>query len=148
MWITPAPESLKSCLTGKEYTLVQSAAKAEDQDDPLPEIAQRVVRLVRAKVSAGGFKLAAGQTIPDECEDAFLAIFRFNALTRFPSLKSLLDDARKDAKSDALKLLDAVANGKFAIEEPEEATEEIIGRVGPQFTARRRVLSREQQDGL
>lgn len=147
MWITPNPENLNTVLTGKEYDLVQTAAKADGQADPLPAIVQRVVRMIRGKVAAGGNKLADGQTIPDELEDAFLAIYRFNALTRFPNLKSLLDDARRDAKKDALALLDSVAAGKFQIEAPEEVTAEIIGPPGPKFKARDRVLSREQQNG-
>lgn len=147
MWITPNPESLKTVLTGKEYDLVQNAAKADGQSDPLPEIVQRIVRLIRGKVAAGGNKIADGQTIPDELEDAFLAIYRFNALTRFPNLKGLLDDARKEAKKDALALLDSVSAGKMQIEAPEEVTAEVIGQPGPTWSARTRVLSREQQNG-
>lgn len=145
MWITPNVDSLKTVLSDKEFDLVQAAALAAGQSDPLPQILARIIRTVRAKVSGAGNKLGDGQTIPDELEDATLAIFRYNALTRFPNLKSLLDQNRVDANAAAIRELNNLKG--MAIEAPEEVTTEKVGPPGPKFKARERVLSREHQNG-
>lgn len=145
MWITPDVNSLKTVLSAKEFDLVKTAALADGQADPLPSILARVVRTVRAKVRGAGHNLGDGQTIPDELEDATLAIFRYNALTRFPNLKSLLDQNRVDANAAAIRELNNLK--EMAIEAPEEKTVEVVGRPGPRFKARERVLSREHQNG-
>lgn len=148
MWVTLQIDSLKTALTGGEYTALAAAALAEGQANPLPAIIRRAVQLVRGKVAAGGHTLEEGETIPQELEDAALCIVRFNALTRFPNLRALLDANRVAAKDDALKLLREVASGTMKIEAAETPTEQVVSAPGPNFTATTPTRTRANQSGL
>lgn len=63
-------------------------------------------------------------------------------------MASLLTEVRKKENDAAIELLERVADGKFAIEEPVTESEESIGAPSPRITGRARTHTRADQDGL
>jgi phage gp36-like protein len=93
-------------------------------------------------------KLGEGVTIPAELETAACAIARYRALNRLP-VKSLLTETRIGEYKDALALLRDVAAGKFAIEQPATASDQVIA--GPSVevvSSTTRRATREKLSGL
>lgn len=146
-WQTITTDLVKTRLAGPEVSALQTAALASGQTDPLPEIVTQVVDEVRGYVSAGGYTLGTGATVPSKLLSATLAIIRYRLSTRLP-VKSLITEDRKNENDAAIRLLERVADGKFAVEEPETASTEQAGGASPSVTERTRYFSRECQDGV
>jgi len=132
-----------------EIDAARTIALADGQADPLAEVVSRVVKEVRGYV--GGYttnSLAEGDTIPEECEDAALALIRWRLCSRLP-VASLLTDARRAEKDEALTFLRDVSAGRIAIVQPASpASEQAGGSIRPSICARSRRFSRRQQDGI
>ena len=146
-WQTLSSENVKTRLTGPELSALQSAALASGQADPLPEIITAVIDEVRGYISAGGHALETGITVPSKLVSASLAIIRYRLATRLP-VKSLLDENRVREYQDAQKLLERVADGRFAIEEPVTETTEVQGAPKPSFADKTLSYDRTSEDGL
>ena len=145
-WIEVTLDHLKGKLTGPEVSALQTAALAEGQQDPIPEETERVVREVRGYVAACKQNvIAPGITIPEELLDATLAILVVRINTRLPS-KVLLTEERMDAKNDALRLMNMVAQCNFGLAQPEEASDEQFIITTPSFVGRERKY--RDQDGI
>lgn len=116
MWITLDSDDVKNRLSGAEYAGVTSAALASGQTAAgvVAEQIAGVINYVRGFIPPGTAR-GDGETIPDELADAALAMIVYRILTRLPSLKMLLDDARKSANDAAEKLMRDVAAGRFRI---------------------------------
>lgn len=146
-WQTLSVDNVKTRLTGPELSALQSAALASGQEDPLPEIITTVVDEVRGYISAGGHTLETGTTVPSKLVSASLAIIRYRLATRLP-VKSLLDENRIREYQDAVKLLERVADGRFAIEEPVTATSEVQGGSSPSMSSKTRIFTNSDEDGI
>lgn len=146
-WLTISVDDVKTRLTGAELSAVQSAALAEGQTDPLPEIVGQVVDEMRGYMAAGGVTLGESGTIPKKLLGASLAIIRYRLATRLP-VKSLLTEQRVAENRDALALLDRVASGRFLVEEPETEDTEVTGSPAPSINPKTRGYSRDDQDGI
>ena len=148
-WNTLTEAKFLQHCTGAEVTAIKSAALASAQTEPLTATLAKVVQEVRGYVAANRQNaLGEGVTIPDELEAAACAIVRYRALNRLP-VKSLLTETRQGEYKDALSLLRDVAAGKFAIEQPETASDQVIG--GPSVevvTETTRRATREKLSGL
>lgn len=148
MWITITESDIERRLTGGEFTAVREAALSDGQPDPLPEEIASAVRRVRGSVAACS-KNSVGPdgTIPDELEDAFLAILRYKLLTRFPEIGLISQDRRQEYE-DALALLKDCARCDFAVEQPAEPEpEKTTSSLPPAISAPGRRFTRRQQDG-
>ena len=146
-WIPITEAMVRTRLAGAELNALQNAALGDNQTDPLPEIVAQVVDEVRGYVAAGGVTLGAGSTIPSKLQSATLAIIRYRLATRLP-VKSFLTEDRKTENADALRLLNRVADGKYAVEEPTDPDAESIGAPSPRFSPKTRVYDRQSQDGI
>jgi len=94
--------------------------------------------------------LAEGETVPEECEDSALALIRFRLCSRLP-VSSLLTDARKSEKDEALTFLRDVAAGRIALVQPTSpaaSDEQANATISPTIRAGRRRFSRRDQDGI
>lgn len=151
MWIPITTAAVQSRLADAEISAARSVALADGQADPLDEIVSRVVREVRGYVAGNRDNvLAEGDTIPEECEDSALALIRFRLCSRLP-VPSLITDARKAEKDEALTFLRDVAAGRIAVVQPISpavADEQAGGTITPTLCAPRRRFSRRQQDGI
>jgi phage gp36-like protein len=145
-WTTITTDLVKTRLAGAEVTSLQTAALASGQTDPLPEIVTQVVDEVRGYVAAGGYTLGAAATIPSKLISATLAITRFRLATRLPRFP--FDDNRRREYEDAIRLLNRVADGKFAVEEPTTTDTETLGAPSPAMTAKTLTMDRTSQDGI
>ena len=126
-WIALSSTDIETALTGQELTAYREAALANGQGDPLPELLDRAVRLVRGYVAAcDDNHLGAGNTIPDELEGATVALVAHGLDGRLPLPSSLTErlDRRYD---DAMRQLRDVAACKFALAQPAIPTTEVIG---------------------
>lgn len=124
MWITLTSSKVAERFAAAEFTAVKSASLQSGQTaaEMITEVIERVTNEVRGYVAACSRNLLGeAGTIPDELEDAALALFVYRFLTRLPNLKSLLDDRRVKAYEDAVALLKNVAVCKFAIVPPTTA---------------------------
>lgn len=147
MWTEITEDLVKTRLAGAEVTALQTAALAAGQTDPLPEIVTQVVDEVRGYIAAGGFGLEEGAKVPSKLVSATLAVIRYRLATRLPA-RSLLTEERKAENDAAIRLLERVADGKFAVEEPAAASSETIGGASPSMTAKTRVFTRTDEDGI
>ena len=117
-WSAITATEVKTRLTGAELTALQTVALASGQTDPLVEIIEQVVDEVRGYISANTSNtLGASGTVPSKLISAALAIIRYRLCTRLP-VKSLLTEDRVKENKAAIRLLEQVAAGKFAIEDP------------------------------
>lgn len=152
-WTTLTVETLKTRNAGAEITALQESALADGQSDPVPEIIAMVIDEVRGYIATAEIPLGAASTIPSKLVLAAINRIRFEAATRLPG-GSLLDDDRRAANTAAVKLLERVADGKYAVEEPEtEDTETIAAGVTPSYTTTnppqgQRNFDRADQDGI
>jgi phage gp36-like protein len=148
-WNTLTEAKFLEHLTGAEVTAIKTAALATAQTEPLTAMLAKVVQEVRGYIAAHEQNvLGEGVTIPDELESAALAIARYRALNRLP-IRSLLTETRITEYKDALRLLEHVAAGKFAIEQPATPSEQIVSGPGVEVvTSTTRKATREKLSGL
>lgn len=148
-WITLSTDDLDRSLSGPEKAALRTVA-VEGSADPLETIIAEVIAEVRGYVAANGANtLGSGATIPDKLKSAALARIRFEAFSRLPVGRNLLTEDRVNANRDAVRLLERCADGKFAIDEPTEASTESISGASPRFGDGRNVeWTRTNQDGL
>jgi hypothetical protein len=124
-WLTITVDTLKTRNAGAEVTALQESALGDGQTDPVVEIIQMVTDEVRGYIATANIPLGAGATIPSKLLLAAINRIRFEAATRLPG-GSMLDDDRRSANDAAVRLLERVADGKFAVEEPTTEDDEDI----------------------
>ncbi|MBI5770829.1 MAG: DUF1320 family protein [Verrucomicrobia bacterium] len=149
-WSTLTEAKFLQHCTGAETTAIKTAALATGQGEPLTDTLAKVVQEVRGYVAAySANQLGDGATIPGELETAACAIARYRALNRLP-IKSLLTETRIQEYKDALTLLRDVAAGKFALEQPATASDQVIasGSAAEVVTSTTRRATREKLAGL
>lgn len=145
-WTSLTSATVKPRLSATELSALQSSGLPDGVTDALADLVTQVVDEVRGYVQAGGFNLGAAGTLPSRLVSAATAIIRFRLGTRFP-LKMLDTEARQREYDDAIKLLDRVAAGKFAVEEPTTGDTESSGGPGPSLTDKTLTFNRDNQDG-
>jgi len=148
-WTLITAENLLGKFTGGEDDAARSAALAIGQADPVPGIIEDVVREVRSAVATcAKNKLGPAGMIPDELRGAALNRIRFECATRVPG-GALLDEDRRTANQNAIRMIERAADCKMTIEQPDEVSPEIIaGPAAKLVTSTRRVASRSKLKGL
>ena len=147
-WNTITTDDIKSRLAGAELNALQTAALADGQTDPTPEIVNQVIDEVRGYIAAAGVTLGTEGTIPSKLKVATLNLIRYRLCSRLP-VASLLTEARIKEYDDAVRLLEQVAAKKFAVEEPTVAAPEQAGASSPRFNdSKVLVYSPENQEGI
>lgn len=118
-WQTLTASDVKASLSGPELTAFSAAALASGQKDPLPGIISQTVEEVRGYIAANAsHALEAGETIPKKLVRAAAVLCRYRLITRLPLNSDALLEQRRREYEDALRLLEQVAAGRYAIEEP------------------------------
>ncbi len=148
-WITLTDEMVRSRLSGLEIEHLEDIRGA-GATDPVPDIIADVVQEVRGHVATSGAALDSGATIPAKLKNAALVLIRNRVITQLPDL-GLLDDARRDEGRGAERLLERVADGKFAVDLPDTPiTDEASGGDGGIEVVRSETprFSRTSMDGL
>jgi hypothetical protein len=132
-----------------ELSLVKEVllADGQDADDILDDELAATVKYVRGYCPTST-ALGDGLTIPDELEDAALALVRAKVFTRVEALKRFLTEPRMKEVERAETTLLRWSNGAFKVVPP--TTQAAQQASGPSVTyiARDRVASRTHTDGL
>jgi len=141
MWIAITEAALQTGITGPELDAARSAALAEEQADPVPEVIQQVTRQVRGYVAnCDRNTMGEGETIPDECLGAAVSLVVQGLCKRLPG-KVVFTEERATAAADAVNFLRDVASCRFRIAQPEVQSTEKLAAPGPRITPRKRRLS-------
>ena len=145
-WIQIKENDVKTRLAGAEFSAYSTVARSQGQANPLPEIIDQVVDEVRGYIAANkSNRLGAGNTIPQKLLRATLSIIRYQLITRLPVE---INEQRTKEYVNAVALMEQVATGKYAIEEPVEVDAEKIPVPAPYVSAPRRKFRIRDQDGL
>lgn len=148
-WIELDPDKL--ILTPDERETIADTAAAASVDDPTAGIVASLTNAIRGRCRAAGIALETGATIPEEIEDAALAILRFRLLTYFPEVAArLLDEHRKQEYTDAMKTLTALAKGEIGVESAADPVTETATGGGQKVSlqTRQRRMDRTSSEGL
>lgn len=136
MWKAITETEVRTRLTGPEMTALKSAALAEGQTDPLPEIISQVTGEVRGYIAAcPSNRLGPAGTLPPQLEGAALSLIRYRLATRLPTDR-LLTDARKRDQEQAVQLCRDVAACRFMVERPPETGPEVVPGFRPRIRPR------------
>ena len=116
-WITLTESNLATYQAGKLVDAMKTKARAEGQENPLPDAVRIVVAKIRGAIKAGGYSCDADAgKIPAELERDALALI---VAVAKPRLTLELKDDEKTANLKALELLDKIAAGDFDISIPD-----------------------------
>lgn len=103
-----------------ERTKLQSAAGG---DDGLQDILDAAIAEWRALIEAAGTTLDTDATkVPPSCRRHIIAQARWQVLIKFPSLRQMQTEERKDAAKTAEEILEAIASGDRPVEPATTAT--------------------------
>lgn len=149
-WRRITETDLLTRISGAELSAFRAAALAVGQADPIDDVLLQVTDLVRGYIAANRANtLGAAGTVPDKLISTAVDIAVMDVQKRAAGVVIDPEGARADACKDALRRLEKVADGKFAIEEPEEeSTETIAGTPAPLFSGRIRQYGRTYEDGI
>lgn len=101
-----------------ERAKLQAAAGG---DDGLTQILSAAIAEWRGIIQAAGNELDADTTlIPPSCRRHIISQVRWQVLVKFPSLKQLQTEERKDAADKAEEFLQRIAEGDQPIESPDD----------------------------
>lgn len=102
--------------------------RAAGGGDDIASIITFAIAEWRGLMSAAGNALDAdASTIPPNCRRHIIAQCRWQLLIKFPALKALQTDPRKEAAKRAEDILDMIAKGTFPIEPPTEEDASLTG---------------------
>ncbi|GAB4180101.1 MAG: hypothetical protein Fur0032_20950 [Terrimicrobiaceae bacterium] len=153
-WITITEEHIKTRLAGPELVAFKSAALAEGQTgaDVLADVTSQVVDRVRgycAQAVKGGYlkEMGAAGTVPSRLVNVTANIIRYELATRLPGMRKLIDELRQKQQDRDVQLLEQVASGKFAAEDP-EGEETAVSVPSPTISGRTKQYGRDSQDGI
>ena len=138
-WVTLSTTDVLAAFSAPEKAAYDAAAAADNMAAIVADVAEEVRGYVGVKAS-----LPTGSTIPARLVSTAVAVARYRFLASLPSQR-LITDARQREYNDALRRLQSVASGTFAID---DATTGETQTVSPRFTDRTRYFSRGDYDGI
>lgn len=145
-WREITQADIEGVLSAPELAAYQAAAVADDQD-PMADAVSKVVQQCRGYIADHpSNQLAEGETLPERAILPALHIIRVEILTR---LDMEVSDDRRDARREAIRFFERVADGRVSIEAPEGAVE--AGGSAPRvesLNTRTRIATREKLSGL
>jgi hypothetical protein len=146
MWREITEDDIFGVLSEPEAAAYQTAAIATGQD-VLADATGTVVNQCRGYIADHpGNALAEGLTLPDRVILSALHILRVELLTR---LDMEVSKDRADAKRDAIRFFERVADGRVGIEQPDGATDDSSPSPSVEtLNSRERVATRETLSGL
>jgi phage gp36-like protein len=144
-WITLSQADVLASINNSELTAAISAALASGQDNPLDTLLPDVTAEVRGYVRRRN-TLGPTGTLPQELKNAAVDIIIYRAANRLRK-KAIAEDKKPD-NDQALKKLEAVAEGNLAVSAPDNPTTEITSAPGPHFEETHRQFGWEQERGI
>jgi len=149
-WIPVTEALLLTAISGDELTGLREAALGDGQADPVAPTIARIVDRVRGDIATSGKYLVPADTslIPDRLLDAALALIVMRFMSR--PAAAVIDDAagtRAKAAAAAERLLERVAQGNFAIQDPDSGAEP-SGSAISTVSSNTRHFTRDKMRGL
>lgn len=142
-WITPTSDDVIKSFTDRERDAIEDVKG----DTTLDDILGYVVEEIRGYCLTIGPVGAAG-TIPPQLKQVAVTRARHELMVSVPD-RGMMTEARAQANKDALRILENVAAGKFAIEAPATTGSETGNSPTlPATTARTRDFERSDMDGV
>jgi len=147
-WAELTEANLLTRISGTELDSFRASVLADGQVDPVASTMVNACNLARGYISAGGFDLGSGASIPEivvlPCADLVI----WELMTRSAGIVIDPNGARANARDEAMRILRDIANGKLMVEEPTTDDTEVIGVPLPTFTGRDAEFGRELEDGI
>jgi hypothetical protein len=146
MWREILQADVEGVLSAPELAAYQAAALAEAQD-PMADAITAVVNQCRGYIADhASNQLAEGLTLPERVHLSALHLIRVEVLTR---LDIEVSKDRADAKRDAIRFFERVADGRVAIESPTGTVESSgSGASVETLASRDRIADRSKLSGL
>jgi hypothetical protein len=152
-WVSLTLADLNTAKAAALVDALRTAALAEGQADPVPEIIECVVTRIRAEIAGGGRTVldADTTTVPKSLKSLALRMVlregqsRLNALGALP----LSDDEIKEWDQD-IRYLERIAKGDITVEasdNPEPTPTVQATTPSPRISPRERHFTRRDQDG-
>ena len=135
-------------LSGAELEALRAAALGDGQADPVASAIPMASDMVRGYISAGGFALGAGYTLPERLILPAVDFLVVDISTRAAGLLIDSDGHRAAARKDAIRLFERVADGRYAVEAPVDADTEGSAASAPLLAVAPRRFTRAAQDGI
>lgn len=136
-------------ISGPELEGFREAALADDQTDPVDDILGQVTNDIRGYVAACRQNtVGEAGTIPESLLGTALDLIVIEIQTRAAGILIDPENVRKSKMERAERRLRDVAACKFAIEQPEDATDETFGASSPTSSAPTRYFDHDNQDGI
>ena len=147
-WITIAADDLQDYLLAPQLAALRSAALGASQSDPLPGIINDAADHVRGKIASNPANSlsATAYAVPATLKTHVCYIAIFRAQLRIPQLK--MTDDQKLAYRNALDDLNRIADGKDAVEQPDDAVSSNTAAISPAYSNPNRRFSHEEQNGI
>lgn len=145
-WVTITETDLRTRLSDPEITRWKSYFTGPGKTDPVPGIITQVVDEVRGYVAVRN-TLGDGATVPSKLVSTAVVIIRHRFLNSLPGVT--ISEDRKKEYEEARALLERVADGKFAVEEPTTASGEAQSdSLGPSVGERDRKFTSDDEEGI
>ena len=148
MWRAIVEADVLKAVSGDELTAVREAALADGQPDPVAGSIADTMSFARGYIEASGNPLGAEGTVPERLIKPICAILAVDLLSRVAGMQIDPKGVRSTAKADAIKTLEQVATGAFAIDAPATVGADARSAPVPSITRRRRRFRIRQQDGV
>jgi len=125
-WIPITEADLLTAISGDELSGLRETALGDGQVDPVAPTIARIVDRVRGDIATSGKYLVPADTtlIPDRLLDAALSLIVMRFMSR--PAAAVIDDkdgTRAKAAAAAERLLERVAAGNYAIQDPASGAE-------------------------
>lgn len=150
-WRTVTETDLLEAISSDELEGLREASLASGQADPIEDHIDRVVDEARGYIAANRENsLGPEGTVPDRLVRAVVDIAIIRVGGRVAGLIFDDESVRRDAAKAATRLLEKVAEGKFAIEQPDTAADpsEQNTMFGPSISTPNRNFTDAKQDGI
>lgn len=148
-WVSITIDDIEDSKVAKLVTALRTRALADDQDDPTPELTQRVVDEVRRKIASNTSNRLDEDvtTVPKGLKSMVTELVYFKLKGRLN--KSLTSDEKED-KRQYERELNRIAEGKDVVEQPDTPVEAEIESPAPSPSVGKRTkrYDRNSQDGI
>jgi phage gp36-like protein len=148
-WRAITETDLLQRMNSDELTELRETGLASGQSDPVAEQIEQVINFVRGYISANPANtLGPDGTLPERLIRPACDILVIDVSSRSAGFLMDLSETRKTAKSDAIRLLEQVAAGNYAIESPDTEGTDTRTPQTPLMYEKTRTYTRDDQEGI
>ena len=148
-WRAVTEDDLLTRMSGDELAALRESSLGTGQSDPVSEHIDQVTEMVRGYIAAHSANtLGESGTLPERLIRPACDILVMDVSTRSGGILIDISDTRKTAHDNAVRLLEQVAQGNYAVEQPETAGDDSEAAPSPSLYDRTRNFERTDQEGI